>query len=105
MIPPPNRKAPDVGIRDSSENIATGRVAYPILPEGARNLPAAAVVAELQKYAASVGLSLTCRCARCGSPLWNARSVSAKLGPSCRRIAGKAGDSAWSPSGTGRRQP
>lgn len=48
-------------------------------------MPAAAVVAELQKYAASVGLVLTARCTRCGAPLWAPRSVSVKLGPTCRK--------------------
>lgn len=50
------------------------------------NMPAAAVVAELQRYASSVGLSLTARCMRCGAPLWAPQSLNAKLGPKCRRL-------------------
>ncbi|WP_350225118.1 DUF6011 domain-containing protein [Arthrobacter sp. efr-133-R2A-120] len=50
----------------------------------AASMPAAAVVAELQKYAAAMGLTLTARCRRCGAPLWAARSLHAKLGPVCR---------------------
>jgi hypothetical protein len=49
------------------------------------NMPAVAVVAELQKYAASVGLVLTARCTRCGAPLWASQSISTKLGPTCRK--------------------
>lgn len=56
----------------------------------AKNMPAQAVVAELQKYARSVGLVLCCRCAACGAPLFNAESVSKKLGPTCRRRSGDA---------------
>lgn len=54
----------------------------------ARNMPTAAVVAELQVYAAGVGLVLSCRCTRCGSPLFAAKSVSRKLGPVCARLTG-----------------
>jgi hypothetical protein len=54
-------------------------------PGPAVNMPAAAVVAELQMYAQSVGLVLAARCTRCGAPLWASRSVSAKLGPTCRK--------------------
>lgn len=51
----------------------------------AATMPAAAVVAQLQVYAAAMGLSLTARCRRCGAPLWAAQSLHVKLGPVCRR--------------------
>lgn len=83
---PPQRKIPVIGDEDLSIwQARTGKFVTPILPQRAANMPAAAVVAELQRYAASVGLTLTCRCTRCGSPLWNAKSISRKLGPTCRR--------------------
>lgn len=52
------------------------------------NVPAAAVIAELQRYAAFVGLVLTARCANCGRPLFAAASVHARLGPTCRKRKG-----------------
>lgn len=48
--------------------------------------PSDITLAILRASAAAFGLSLTCRCTRCGAPLWAARSVSAKLGPKCRRL-------------------
>lgn len=48
-------------------------------------VPAAAVIAELQRYAAFVGLVLTARCATCGRPLFAAASIHARRGPTCRR--------------------
>lgn len=47
--------------------------------------PSDVSLAILRKSAAAFGLTLCCRCSRCGSPLWNTRSVSAKLGPVCRK--------------------
>lgn len=53
--------------------------------------PSEVTLAILRKSAAAFGLSLCCRCARCNAPLWNSRSVSAKLGPVCsRRVAAEA---------------
>ncbi|MFD1845340.1 DUF6011 domain-containing protein [Arthrobacter flavus] len=46
--------------------------------------PTAAVIAEMQRYADSVGLVLTTRCTRCKAPLWNPKSLHHHLGPVCR---------------------
>jgi len=51
---------------------------------GPPNVPAAAVIAELQRYAAFVGLVLTARCVNCGRPLFAAASVHDRIGPTCR---------------------
>lgn len=53
--------------------------------------PSDVSLAILRKSAAAFGLTLCCRCSRCNAPLWNSRSVSAKLGPVCRvRAAAEA---------------
>ncbi|MBG6218435.1 hypothetical protein IWX75_002918 [Arthrobacter sp. CAN_A6] len=54
--------------------------------------PAAAVIAEMQRYAASVGMVLTSRCIRCKAPLWNAKSLHHHLGPICRAKLNTNGD-------------
>lgn len=53
--------------------------------------PAVAVIAELQTYAASVGMTLTTQCARCKAPLWNPVSLHHHLGPVCRAKTKKNG--------------
>ncbi len=54
--------------------------------------PAVAVIAELQAYAASVGMTLTTRCIRCKAPLWNPVSLHHHLGPVCRAKTTKKND-------------
>ena len=53
-------------------------------PVTQRANPSDVTLAILRRSAAAFGLTLCCRCSRCNAPLWNARSVSAKLGPVCR---------------------
>lgn len=48
------------------------------------NKPAAAVLAELQEYANSMGLVLTARCIRCGAPLTKPESIAVHIGPKCK---------------------
>jgi hypothetical protein len=47
--------------------------------------PSDVTLAILQRTAAAFGLSVVCRCTRCGAPLRSSRSVAAKLGPTCAR--------------------
>lgn len=60
-----------------------GSADVPPAPQHAN--PSDVTLAVLRRAAAAFGLSLTTRCTRCGAPLWASASVSAKLGPACRK--------------------
>ncbi|GAB3568953.1 hypothetical protein GCM10027405_31430 [Arthrobacter alkaliphilus] len=56
----------------------------------ARNLPPAAIWAEVQAFAATCGYVVCGKCRECGSPISGAESLHSGLGRVCRRWARKA---------------
>lgn len=67
---------------DHTQDSTAGDV--PAVQQHATN-PTDITLAILRRSAAAFGLTLSARCTRCGAVLGNSRSVSARLGPVCRK--------------------
>lgn len=57
--------------------------------QAASLMPPAALIAEVQIWAASVGFICTRKCTRCGAPLYAAASLARGIGPKCSKAVGK----------------
>ncbi|WP_370874701.1 DUF6011 domain-containing protein [Paenarthrobacter nicotinovorans] len=93
MSAPPKRNRP-VGQPDGLEkNSSTASIIpatpdVPVVRQHSTN-PTDITIAILRRSAAEFGFSLSIRCTRCGSVLSATRSLSARLGPVCRKAASK----------------
>ncbi|WP_423803612.1 DUF6011 domain-containing protein [Paenarthrobacter ureafaciens] len=89
MSAPPQRNRP-AGQPGGFQNTSTPSIISathdnPAVKQHSTN-PTDIGIAMLRKTAAAYGFSLSVRCSRCGSVLSATRSLSARLGPVCRKL-------------------